>query len=60
MEYDEKFLENTIAGLKQHINDLSMWSVYNKDQYNAEIAEIQLAVDKLETLKHKREGRDLV
>ncbi len=60
MEYDEKFLEDTITGLKDHIKDLFMWSAYNKDEFNEEIAEIQLAIDKLETLKHKREGRDLV
>jgi hypothetical protein len=45
--YNNQYLKDTIASLKDQVADLHTWSVYNDDKLSDELAEIDELVKKL-------------
>lgn len=45
MDYDNEYLMQTIAELKNAVKDLSKWSVHNADQFQDYIYTIRETID---------------
>ena len=52
--YDKKFLDLTIQVLKDNLDDLSKWSVYNEDKYSEEVSALEKHIKHIE--KDLKEG----
>ena len=48
MKYDKYYLQNTLDLMKDLIDDLDKWSVYNNDLYNEEVAKLKSAFKNLD------------
>ena len=42
--YNQKYLKTTLLILEKDLEDLEMWSVYNKDKFNNEISELKTLI----------------
>lgn len=49
--YTKEFLKNTLDMIGDNLSDLEMWSTYNDDEFNEEIADLEKALRKI---KEKR------